>query len=202
MTSFYRPAQRGLAYAVQLLALCSGATPAVAADLPPDTEWALADNGATVIDVRAKLAWPRCAEGMQWTGGTCIGQPLLFDRAGASAFATQRWKAQGQGWRLPRAAELQRLVDKSQTPAGPNAALFPESPEGWYWSATSNVSGRITNQYNYKNIMQSQGDPAQAQMAMLNGWAVNLSTGEARGDAARTSKLPLRLVRPLRAEAD
>ena len=32
---------------------------------------------------------------------------------------------------------------------------------------------------------------------MINGWAVNLSTGEARGDAARASKLPVRLVRPM-----
>ena len=33
-------------------------------------------------------------------------------------------------------------------------------------------------------------------MALLNGWAVNMATGEARGDVARASKLPVRLVRP------
>ena len=201
MIPFHRPVHRALVQTMQLFVL-SAAAAAAAADLPPDTEWALSDNGAIVIDVRAKLAWPRCVEGMQWTGGTCIGQALLFDRAEASAHATQRWKAEGLGWRLPRAAELQRLIDKSQTPIGLNAALFPNSPEGWYWSATSNVAGRVVNQYNYKNITQGQSDPAHAQMAMLNGWAVNLSTGEARGDAARVSKLPLRLLRPLKAQAD
>lgn len=203
MTSFYISANRCLVHAVQWVALCfGGATAAIATNLPPETEWMLADNGATVIDVRAQLAWSRCVEGMQWTGGTCIGQPLLFDRAGASALATQREKAEGLGWRLPRVAELQRLIDKSHTPVGPNPALFPQAPDGWYWSATSNVSGRITNQYNYRNIAPSPGDPAQAQMAMLNGWAVNLSTGESRGDAARISRLPVRLVRALRLQAD
>ena len=172
------------------------ALPAQAADAQGAADWSLSADGAYVLDQRAGLAWPRCVEGMQWTGKTCTGQPLLLDRAEATALATDRWKAEGVGWRLPRAAELQRLVDKSLSPPGLSPLLFPAAPGQWHWTATANVSARNTNQYTYGNIAQGRAGDGARQAAMINGWAVNLSTGEARGDAARASKLPVRLVRP------
>lgn len=176
--------------------LLASAFPVLAAEPPLSADWVVSKDGATVIDVRAQLAWPRCVEGMQWSGKTCVGQPQLLDRAEATALATQRWQAEGIAWRLPRAAELQRLASKDPRVPGASASLFPGAPGGWYWSATANVSGRRNNPYNYNNIVQKQGDNGAGQMAMINGWAVNLATGQARGDAARTSKLPVRLVRP------
>lgn len=172
------------------------ALPAQATDAQGAADWSLSADGAYVLDQRAGLAWPRCVEGMQWTGKTCTGQPLLLDRAEATALATDRWKAEGVGWRLPRAAELQRLVDKSLSPPGLSPLLFPAAPGQWHWTATANVSARNTNQYTYGNIAQGRAGDGARQAAMINGWAVNLSTGEARGDAARASKLPVRLVRP------
>ena len=162
--------------------------------LQPGGDWTLSRDGTLVIDQRAGLARARCAEGMRWTGSGCAGQPLLLGRAEAGALAAERWKAQDIAWRLPRAAELQRLVDKSRNPPGLRADLFPAAPGGWHWSATANASGRRGNPYNYNQIVQGQASTAQ--MELINGWAVNLSTGEARGDAARSSRLPLRLVRP------
>lgn len=160
-------------------------------------DWRVSDDGAYVIDVRAQLAWPRCVEGMQWNGTTCTGKPLLLDRAEATALATARWQAEGVAWRLPRAAELQRLVGKAaHNAAGADARLFPAAPDLWYWSSTANVSGVRGNQYNYNTIRQSREGDSAGQMALLNGWAVNMATGEARGDVARASKLPVRLVRP------
>lgn len=160
-------------------------------------DWRVSDDGAYVIDVRAQLAWPRCVEGMQWNGTTCTGKPLLLDRAEATALATARWQAEGVAWRLPRAAELQRLVGKAAHNApGADARLFPAAPDLWYWSSTANVSGVRGNQYNYNTIRQSREGDSAGQMALLNGWAVNMATGEARGDVARASKLPVRLVRP------
>ena len=172
----------------------------VLADSPPrptaSTDWSISSDGAYVLDHRAGLAWPRCVEGVQWTGKTCTGKPLLLDRGEANALAAERWKAEGVGWRLPRVPELQRLVDKTLAPPGLHPTLFPAAPGQWHWSATANVSPLQTNQYNYNNIAQGRGGDGARQAAMLNGWAVNLSNGEARGDAARTSKLPVRLVRP------
>ncbi|WP_366145923.1 DUF1566 domain-containing protein [Acidovorax sp.] len=169
---------------------------ALAAEPSAPAEWSLSADGAYVLDLRAKLAWPRCVEGMRWTGKTCTGEPLLLDRAEATALATSRWQAEGIGWRLPRAAELQRLVDKSLSPPGLDPRLFPAAPGQWHWSATANVSAPSVNQYNYGNIAQNSRRDGARQAALINGWAVNLSTGEARGDAARASKLPVRLVRP------
>lgn len=181
---------------VLALAALSGA----AAAAPASQDWSLSDDGAYVLDLRAGLAWPRCVEGMQWNGKTCTGKPALLDRSAANALAADRWKAEGVGWRLPRAAELQRLVDRSLSPPGLNPQLFPAAPGQWHWSSTANVSPLNGNQYNYNNIAQGRSGDGGRQAAMLNGWAVNLSTGEARGDAARTSKLPVRLVRPIPVE--
>ena len=158
-------------------------------------DWQLSEDGAHVIDTRARLAWPRCVEGMQWDGKTCTGKPLLLDRAEATALAAQRWKAEGLDWRLPRVPELQRLVDKGISPPGLNPALFPAAPGRWHWSSTSNVNAPRGNPYNYNTIMQGRAGDGAGQMALINGWAVDLSTGEARGDVARGSKLPVRLVR-------
>jgi len=172
-----------------------GAAP-LAADMSSSGDGALSADGAYVLDQRAGLAWPRCVEGMRWTGKTCTGKPLLLDRAEATTLASERWKAEGVGWRVPRVAELQGLVDKSVSPVGLHPILFPAAPGDWHWSSTVNVSAPSVNQYNYGNIAQGRTGEGARQAAMINGWAVNLSTGEARGDVARTSKLPVRLVRP------
>ena len=179
-----------------LLAGACAALPLLAADAP-SSDWGLSADGAYVLDRRAGLAWPRCVEGMQWNGKTCTGKPLLLDRSQANALASERWKAEGVGWRLPRVPELQRLVDRTLSPPGLHPVLFPAAPGQWHWSATANVNALRGNPYNYSNI--AQGDSGR-QAALLNGWAVNLSSGEARGDAARTSKLPVRLVRPMPVE--
>ena len=105
-----------------LVALLAG--PAQAADSQVVADWSLSADGAYVLDQRAGLAWPRCVEGMQWNGKTCTGQPLLLDRAEATALASERWKAEGVGWRIPRAAELQRLVDKSLSPRASTPSCF------------------------------------------------------------------------------
>ena len=177
--------------------LAAGAQAADPAGSPASPMLVPSEDGASIIDLRARLVWPRCVEGMQWNGKTCTGQPLLLDRAEATALASERWKAEGVGWRIPRAAELQRLVDKSLSPPGLNPILFPAAPGQWHWSSTANVSAPSVNQYTYGNIAQGRAGDGARQAAMINGWAVNLSTGEARGDAARVSKLPVRLVRPM-----
>ena len=166
-------------------------------------DWAVSADGALVIDLKSRLVWPRCVEGMSWNGKTCTGSALLLDRSAAAARASARWKVEGLPWRLPRAPELQRLADRVRTGASADAVLFPAAPLGWHWTSTANVAGRRGNPYNYGQItqQQQQGAGGSAQMELLNGWAVNLATGEARGDAARTSKLPVRLVRAA-ADAD
>lgn len=178
------------------LALCLGAA-AQATDTPAAPPLQASEDGSTVIDQRSKLAWSRCVHGMQWNGTTCTGQPLLLDRAQAAALASTRAKTEGVRWRLPRANELRRLVDKQAHPPGLPPQLFPGAPRTWHWSGTANIKHFAANQYNYNNISQGRTGDDSSQLSAFDGWAVDLATGEARGDIARGSKLPVRLVRPL-----
>lgn len=157
----------------------------------------LSDDGAYVLDVRAQVAWPRCVEGMQWNGKTCIGTPLLLSHDEAMALARDREKARGLNFRVPRVTELQGLVHKTTRPPGLDPTLFPASPRGWHWSATSSVNTAGVNQYDYGNIMQGRTEQSAIRLKFLDGWAVNMSTGEARADVTKRTKLPVRLVLPL-----
>ena len=132
-----------------------------------------------------------------WDGKTCTGQPQLFDHAQATAHALARWKAEGIRWRLPHTTELKRLVDPRPAQQGLDPVLFPAAPREWHWSGTANIraAGQV-NQYSYDNIQQGRTNENADRMAYLHGWAVNLVTGEAKGDVSKRSTLPLRLVRP------
>jgi hypothetical protein len=202
-------ARLGIAVAAVALAGVAGGMWALAADAAPSapareskaadpaSNWVASADGTHVLDMRSQLAWPRCVEGMLWTGKTCVGSVALFDRAEASALAAERARAKGVAWRLPRAAEMARLVDKAATPPGLNPVLFPAAPGGWHWTATSNVNAMSANAYNYGTVMEGRSGELGRQATLVKGWAINVSTGEARGDTARSSRLPVRLVRPM-----
>jgi len=176
------------------LVLVSATSAASAADLPDMADMALSDDGAFVLDVRAGVAWPRCVEGTGWNGKTCVGTPLLVNRAEAMALALDRGKVRGMHWRVPRVKELQRLVRKTAAPPGLDPRLFPAAPQDWHWSATAAISTAKVNQYDYSNIVQGRREQNANHIALQQGWAVNLVTGEARGDMAKQEKLPVRLV--------
>lgn len=173
------------------------ATGAQATAEPPIPELQVSEDGHYVVDMRAKLAWLRCVEGTRWDGHTCVGTPLRMSHAEASALATARWKAHGVRWRLPQVKELQRLVDKSRQPMGPDPALFPAAPRDWHWSGTTNIQITTVNPFNYGSVMQGQTGTSRSEIDVTQGWAVNLASGEARGDIPKRTGLPVRLVRPI-----
>lgn len=185
-----------LALAGLVVSMATQAQPAA----EPAAALALSPDGSLVVDTRAKLAWPRCVEGMQWNGKTCTGTPLELDYAQAQAHAQARWKAENLPWRLPRAAELRRLVDKSASTPGLDTRLFPAAPSGWHWASNTNVQGGLAgNQYNYGNVeraqRQGQGGESLDSTRVNQRFAVDLETGDIRSDAAKYSKLHFRLVR-------
>ena len=152
-------------------------------------------DGTAIVDPRSKLAWARCVEGMHWNGKTCAGQRQLLDRAEATARAQARAKAEGLRWRLPRVNELRRLVDKKANPPGVPPLLFPAAPYGLHWTSTANIKHFANNQYNYTNVTQGNAGVTGSRLAALDGWAVDMETGQGSGDVARSTKLPVRLVR-------
>ena len=79
-----------------LAALALGGAAAVAAQTPPPpaapaatAALELSADGQLVIDRRSRLAWARCAEGMQWNGTTCAGQRQREALAPAGAVCDQ-----------------------------------------------------------------------------------------------------------------
>lgn len=166
----------------------------------PDTAraaWRVSEDGTEVIDVHAKQAWSRCAEGMVWQGKTCTGEPLLLTHKEALAQAASRAKADGLRWRLPRVTDLKHLARDLSALPDAGDTLFPAAPREWFWAGTARVDASVesVNQYRYGNIMQGRTSADTNRMGFLHGWAVNIDTGEAKGDVLKRSKLPVRLVR-------
>jgi len=160
-------------------------------------EWVLSADGQHIVLPRSRLVWPRCVEGMQWNGRTCVGTPLWVDHAQALEHARRRSHADGVSWRLPGARELQlisqhnlRAVDIGQV------APLPEPSLGWCWSGTTSVIRQQINPYSYDTIARgATGGVGGQQLDLQNGWAVNTGTAEMRGDLSRRTPMMLRLVR-------
>lgn len=172
------------------MAQAAAPTPAEVPRLVP------ADHGAQILDPHTGLAWSRCVEGMHWNGKTCVGQPVRVGHAQALALAAARRDVDGLAWRLPRVTELERLLHRAGPTPGLDPVLFPAAPAEGHWVMTASVdlSLKSVNPYNYANIQRGRTDENTTQLSFLHGWAVNTTTGEARGDVPKRTELPVRLV--------
>ncbi len=189
-------------YRTTLLAIvCGCLLPGMAARAgdavaPPD--WGYSADGSHVLHLSARTVWSRCVEGMRWEGQRCVGEPLRLDHAEALALARKRAETDGLAWRLPQVKELQHLLEvNADANAGSAAAFLPEPPPGWCWTATASVDTHSFNEYSYGNVMRGLTAQNTTQVRFLHGWAVDLATGQARGDALKRSQLLVRLVAPL-----
>lgn len=154
-------------------------------------------DGTEVVDADAGLSWPRCDEGMTWTGSTCTGEPILMTRAEALSLASARRRAAQGHWRLPRAGELRALVVRHGGAAGLDPRLFPAAPRGWHWTGSAQVDTGDVNGYAYDNIQHGVGPGNANRLGFLHGWAVQLGTGQASGEFTTRTRLAVRLVREL-----
>lgn len=175
-----------------LLLACGLTARATSAPIQPPSPAGPAAE-ADWTDPLTRLSWARCVEGMQWTGKTCTGRPLLLSHAQALARAAARAKEEGLPWRVPRVPELRHLIEKT-TKGSADATNFPGAPAGWLWTASANVRQDKPNPYNYGNVMSGQGSRANDTPFLL-GWAVDAPSGAATGDIPKSRPLPVRLVR-------
>ncbi|MGP1692890.1 MAG: DUF1566 domain-containing protein, partial [Giesbergeria sp.] len=142
---------------------------AQAAEPVKDMQLTPTADGNGVLDPRARTVWARCVEGMHWNGATCIGRALLLTRTEATARAKTRSAADGKAWRLPRAPELRRLVNKQATPPGIDPKLFPAAPPGLHWSGSVSMREISVNPYNYDNIANGRTKGGN-HLSALEGW--------------------------------
>jgi hypothetical protein len=121
------------------LALSFGVSSVALAQVPkisPDRFQVSAD-GQEVIDQEKQLVWRRCVEGMRFEGGRCLGEPMPLVWASGHDWA-KGIPSSGSPWRMPTMNELGTMMDMSSHGSPLNAALFPDTPKAYVWSATVN----------------------------------------------------------------
>lgn len=125
----------------------------------------------------------------------CSGWVLLAASLAAMNTSAQESPAQSTPPRLT-VSEDGTLVIKRGVPPGVDLTLFPAAPGTWHWSSSTRIRSGTVNAYNYGNTMQgSSGGPSSQLGSFKLGWAVDMTTGEASGDVAKSSRLPVRLIR-------
>ena len=72
--------------------------------------------------------------------------------------------------------------------------LFPAMPRDWLWTGTASVNTNTVNPYAYGNV--ARGGAGESSMTVQQSWAVDMASGEARGDVGRATRLHVQLVRP------
>jgi hypothetical protein len=125
---------------VVALIAAGGADAACDPSRPPDTPTRNFEiRGATAVDRTTGLEWRRCSLGLTWTDGRCTGEAVHLGLEPARAAI----RAEGGGWRLPTAQELDGILESGCVGPAINAEVFPDigpaeadSDDWTYWSDT------------------------------------------------------------------
>ncbi|MFM2340868.1 MAG: hypothetical protein RLZZ592_521 [Pseudomonadota bacterium] len=159
---------------------------------PPEPQGTVAvtKTGQLVVDVESGLVWSRCVEGLRWNGRACIGTPRRVTQAQALELAAARRRADGLPWRVPRAIEVRRVLRRGLESPGGLARLFPDTPEGWLWSASATIETGLGGHPAHDG---SNSGPEE-RLDGLHAWVIDGHTGQARSDMSRDTLLPVRLV--------
>lgn len=140
------------------------------AETTPSADFVDPQNG-TVIHLKTGLIWKRCAEGQEWNGSSCQGEPIRTSWSGGLQLSAQSSFAGATDWRVPNRKELESLIEYCGHSPAINQFQFPPTPSERFWSSTSFV-----------------GNPAQA-------WDVYFSDGYSGLSNKDMASQAVRLVR-------
>ncbi len=118
--------------------------PVGAANTSGGPRYAVSANGAEVTDSSTGLIWRRCAEGMMYRGGNCVGTALSFDFDAAESRAKAQARATRTEWRLPTKEDLLSIADERKFKMAIDTSAFPGTPPEHFWT-----SHRIDSNYVY-----------------------------------------------------
>jgi len=98
------------------------------------------DNGnQTVTDRATGLIWKQCAQGL-FGAGCATGVAVTFTWQQALVEAQSENFAGQTDWRLPNIKELSSIVERACFTPAINVAVFPNTPNVIFWSASPNAN--------------------------------------------------------------
>jgi hypothetical protein len=125
--------------------------------------------GSEILDTQTQLIWQRCAVGMVWSSGICMGSATMLSHQVSLATAKTLAASSGKGWRVPSIRELNSIVNYTASNPAIDGTAFPTTPSLYFWASS----------------------PYQYNTAFV--WCVDFNYGTAT--AAHTDVFALRLVR-------
>ncbi|NEX23164.1 DUF1566 domain-containing protein [Thiorhodococcus mannitoliphagus] len=105
----------------------------------PSSAFTLIEEGTAVRHEETTLEWRRCAEGQRWDAEAngCRGRPKSASWDKAQKLAQEA----GGEWRLPSGKELLSIVERCHFGPAINPQVFPNTPSGLFWSASTDTGG-------------------------------------------------------------
>lgn len=102
----------------------------------PSDKFSSVQEGTIIHDNTTGLDWMRCPVGMEWDGDMCQGSASRYSLRKFEQLAVLT----GDDWRLPTIEELNSIVEKCRKKPAINLNIFPNTPEGFFWSSSQPAS--------------------------------------------------------------
>ncbi|MFK5985583.1 MAG: DUF1566 domain-containing protein [Pseudomonadota bacterium] len=113
--------------------------PAMYASTSTNPSFQFTISGDEITDKETALIWQRCSLGK--SGSDCsTGTLSRYDWQGALQVAQEYRDQSGQQWRLPNIKELRSIIELNCDNPAVNLAIFQNSGQSLYWSATDYAS--------------------------------------------------------------
>lgn len=98
--------------------------------------YTLQEDG-TAFHPETGLLWYRCAAGMRFSNGQCLGEPLLLPWDQANRFAADFGQNSSRRWRLPDNEAVRAITESQCRNPAINTTIFPQLPVENFWTTDS-----------------------------------------------------------------
>ncbi len=105
--------------------------------------YVISTNGQEVTDAKTGLIWRRCAEGMIYSAGICIGTPIKYSHDDAFFLSKSQLLLTGKNWRLPNVKEIASLVVRTRSNPSIDISVFPNTPSDFFWTSTPTATDSL-----------------------------------------------------------
>jgi hypothetical protein len=128
----------------------------------------LQEDGAA-LDADTGLLWYRCAAGMRYSNGQCLGVPVLLPWDEANQFAADFGENSSRRWRLPGNEDVRSITETQCRNPAVNTTIFPQLPVENFWTNDNAFLGndRKCMVYSYRGQIVCREQPEALHAFML-----------------------------------